>query len=182
MSVVGRQRLPVVTYLGHTSRALSFYGLDDIYLAIGKTSAWQDDETTNENFIPPEPQLEDTELMELVGMKKLTRKCLVMPDDNGTIQYRNTTWKVISEEEAIANQARWVYVECCVYFDELPLVDYRQIGIFSRVQKADNVSVSQTVLLPEDIKSVGLLEVIDNRHVVTRQVDTKDVYSMIIEF
>lgn len=182
MSVEGRQRLPVVTYLGHTSRALSFYALDDIYLGIGKTSAWQDDETTNENFIPPEPNLDATELTELVGMKKLTRKQLVMPDENGTIQYRNTTWKVISEEEAVENQARWVYVECCIYFDELPLVDYRQIGIFSRVQKATGVDKTQTVLLPKDIKSMGLLEVMDNRHVVTRQVDTKDVYSMIIEF
>ena len=66
----------------------------------------------------------------------------------------------------------------------MPVTDYRQIGIFSRVQKADGLDEKQTVLLTErnDIKKLGILEVIDNRHVVTRQSDTKDVYQMIIEF
>lgn len=180
----GRERLPIIPYSGHCSRALNFYNLSDsVYFGLGKTTPWSEDETES-SFIPPEPDMDATSLEELVGLKKATRVLLVMPDDGGEIEYRGSTWKPISISEAIRNNARWVLVETTIYYDEMPITDYRQIGIFSKVQKSDNVDEHQSVLLVErdDIKELGVLEVLDNRHVVTRQSDTKDVYQMIIEF
>ena len=184
LSTNGRERLPIIPYSGHCSRALNFYNMSEtVYFGLGKVTQWSDNET-EESFIPPEPDINATTLEELVGLKKATRVILVMPDDNGEIEYRGSTWKSISVAEAIQNNARWVLVETTIYYDEMPITDYRQIGIFSRVQKADGIEDNQTVLLTSrgDIKELGILEVLDNRHVVTRQADTKDVYQMIIEF
>lgn len=184
LSTNGRERLPIIPYSGHCSRALNFYEMSEtLYFGLGKTTPWSEDETES-SFIPPEPDIDATNLSELVGLKKATRVILVMPSDDGEIEYRGSTWKSISIDEAIENNARWVLVETTIYYDEMPITDYRQIGIFSRVQKAEGLEESQTVLLVErnDIKDYGILEVLDNRHVVTRQSDTKDVYQMIIEF
>ena len=182
LSPESRERLPLVPYSGHCGRAISFFNLPEVFFGLGKTSAWVSDELTDPDFIPPEPSMEDSTIQELVGMKAATRKLLVMPDDNGEIEYRNSNWTIISEAQAIENNARWVLVETTIYYDELPVNNYRQIGIFSRVQRAEGVPSNQAVLLADDIADTGILEVIDNRHVVTRQADTKDVYQMIIEF
>ena len=42
--------------------------------------------------------------------------------------------------------------------------------------------MEKKILLPEDIESVGILEVLDQRKVVTRNEDSRDTFSMIIEF
>lgn len=182
MSVIGRQRLPIVTYLGHCSRAISFFELKDVFFAIGRTTEWAADETTNPNFLPPEPDKAATGLDELIGMKLVSRKLLVAPDETGTIIWRDNKYKILTVEEAIERQSRWVFIEAEIYFEELPEVDYRQVGVYTRVTRKSGVSASKTLLLPEEIQSPGLLEVLDNRHVVTRLNDTKELYSLIIEF
>ena len=182
MSVIGRQRLPIVTYLGHCSRAISFFELKDVFFAIGRTTEWADDETTNPNFIPPEPDRSATGLDELIGMKLVSKKLLVAPDEEGTLIWRDNKYKILTTEEAIERQSRWVYIEAEIYFDELPEVDYRQVGVYTRVTRNPSVSDSKTILLPSEIQNPGLLEILDNRHVVTRLNDTKELYSLIIEF
>ena len=183
----GRERLPIIPYAGHCSRALSFYELEDsIYFGLGKTTPWNEQETEG-TFIPPEPSMEENTLDELVGLKKATRVILVKPDTDGEIEYRGSKWTAISVEQAKLSNSRWVLVETTIYYDEMPITDYRQIGVFSRVVQKDGLPEGQTVLLTDrggvnEIADVGQLEVLDNRHVVTRQRDTKDIYQMIIEF
>lgn len=176
------ERLPIIPYSGHCSRALSFVELPDLYFAIGKTSPWSEDETTNPNFIPPECDINVQTLEELVGMKKITKRQIVMPDDKGDIEYRDSRWKYVSEAEAVEKNARWVYLETTIYSTDLPIVGYRQIGIFSRVKKADGIADNKIVLLPDEIADIGILEFINNRKVATRQMDTKDVFQVILEF
>lgn len=109
-------------------------------------------------------------------------KSLVYPDEDGTVVYRDQTWRKVSADEAIKLGAHWVYIEASIMYDELPATAYRQIGVFSRVKLNSGVSSSKSVLLPEDIQDVGVLEVFDQRKVVTRNEDSKDTFSMIIEF
>lgn len=172
-------RLPVVPYVAHTSRALCFYNLD-IYLALGKTTPW-DSAELDPGFIPPKPELTSSTIEELLGMKK-TRKLLVKPDATGSITWQGSKWKVLSEEQAIQQQSRWVYLEAVIQPDDLALTPYRQVALFSRVTRKPGISAEKETLLPEEIVSAGVLEMIDNRPVVVRQADTKDTYTVIIEF
>ena len=173
------QRLPVTTYLGHTDRALSFANSNSVYFALGKTSPWSQDEN-DKVYIPPEVDLNANNLEELVCMKKVTQKLMVIPDPTGEIEYDGQNWKVVSDSDAIRLRSRWVYLTTTIRYNELELSQYRQIGVYNRV--VPNDGVTRDLLLPAHIKDTGLLIACNNRGVVTRQPDTRDVYSMIIEF
>lgn len=173
-------RLPITTIAGHTSRAISFFELSSVYFALGRTSPWENE--NEPDFSAPLPSTLATELDELIGMKKVDVKSLVIPDDEGTVVYRDQTWRKVSVEEAMRLGAHWVYIEASILYDELPSAAYRQIGVFSRVTVNDDVPTTKSILLPEDIKNTGILEVLDQRKVVTRNEDSRDTFSMIIEF
>lgn len=173
-------RLPITTTIGHVSRAISFYELPNVYFAIGRTSPWEGE--TEADFSAPLPSAEATKLDELIGMMKLSVKSLVVPDDEGSVVYRDQIWRKVSPEEALKLKSHWVYIEASALYNDLPAVAYRQIGVFSRVKLASGVSASKTILLPEDIEDVGILEILDQRKVVTRNEDSRDTFSMIVEF
>lgn len=173
-------RLPVTTIVGHASRAISFFELPNVYFGLGRTSPWE--EETAPGFSAPLPSVEATNLDELIGMKRVDVKSLVVPDDEGTVVYRDQTWRKISAQEAIELGAHWVYIEASILYEELPAVAYRQIGVFSRVTLKEGVPATKSILLPDDISNVGILEVLDQRKVVTRNEDSRDTFSMIIEF
>lgn len=184
-------RLPVTTTAGHVSRAILFQQLPSIYFGLGRTSPWPGEiyalehDGMNEDgkeWSAPLPSVDTTELDELIGMKRVDTKTLVYPDDDGTVVYRDRTWRKISADEAITLGAHWVYLEAQVFYDELPATAYRQIGIHSMVKLADGVPANKSILLPDDIVNQGILEVLDQRKVVTRNEDSKDTFSMIIEF
>ncbi|WP_099321085.1 hypothetical protein [Anaerococcus sp. Marseille-P3625] len=172
------ERLPIITNTAHCSRALSLLEQGNIFIGLGRTSPWENE--NKDGFVPPEPNLDAENLDELVGMKKADRVSMVIPDESGEIEYAKIKFKTLTKEEALKLKSRWVLIESTIYFDELPPVTYRQIGIFSRVTPK-NGNENKRILLPEDIEDVGVLEVIANRKVTTRQSDTKDSYFMIIE-
>lgn len=172
------ERLPIITNAAHCSRAIAFVEQGDIFIGIGRTSPWEGE--NDEGFVPPEPDLNAENLDELIGMKRADRVSFVKPDEFGDIEYANIKFKTLSKEEALREKARWVLVECKIYFEELPPVPYRQIGIFSRVQAKEGQG-RRRILMPGDIKDVGILEVLANRKVTTRQSDTTDTYFLVIE-
>lgn len=178
-------RLPVTTVMGHVSRAISFYELPAIYFAIGRTTPWPGELEAAQlkmDYSVPLPSIDATNLDELIGMKKVNTKSLVVPDPDGTVIYRDKVWRRITPEDAIRLQSHWVYIEASIYYDELPDTNYREIGVYSRVKLKDGVSPLKAVILPEEIEDTGVLEIIDYRKVVTRNEDTKDTFSMIVEF
>lgn len=173
-------RLPITPIIGHVSRAISFYELPNLYLGLGKTSPFPGEK--EKYFVCPPPDVNARTLDELIGLKKIEVKSLVYPDDNGTLMYKDRNWKKISVDDAIRLGGRWVYLEVTINYDELPAVGYRQVGIFSRVKPNEGLPQSKTILKPDEIQNVGILEVLDQRKVVERSEDSKDTYSMIIEF
>lgn len=179
------ERLPIRPYSGHCASALDFYANEELYFAIGRTEPWPTDGSgkteTEAGFLPPEPNPADVNLDGLIGMKKVSHKILVTPDENGEISYYNSSWRSIDENEAITLSSRWVMLESTIYYADLPALPYRQIGVFSKVKRAAGVSNTKEILLPNEIDSVGLLCVLYNRRPVTRQADTKDVFQLIIE-
>lgn len=178
-------RLPITTASGHVSRAILFQQLPAIYFGLGRPEPWEGEveaAENNEEFSAPLPSADALTVDNLIGMKRVDVKSLVIPDEEGTVVYRDRVWRKISADEAIQKQAHWVYIEASIYYDELPATAYRQIGVYSMVTLNDGVPESQSVLLPQHIKHQGILEVLDNRKVVTRNEDSRDTFSLIIEF
>lgn len=173
-----KERLPIITNTAHCARALSLVEQGNIYIGIGKTSPWTGE--NDDGFVPPEPNPDAENLEELVGMKKADRVSLVIPDDYGDIEYAQIKFKTLSKDEALRQKSRWVLIESTIYYDELPPVAYRQIGVFSRVTPKEGKDKNR-ILLTNDIDDVGVLEVLANRKVTTRQSDTKDKFFMVVE-
>ena len=135
------------TLRGHVSRALDFFERNDIYFAIGKEDAWPDEDA------PSAPDINAATLDGLIGAKKVETVNLVVPDANGSIIYRDSKWRTVSPSEALTAGARWVLIETWLRYDELPITDYRQVGVFSRLVKADSVPAGKLNLLPTVIIS-----------------------------
>jgi hypothetical protein len=178
----------ISTTNAHVSRALDFFQNDKIYFAIGRTTPWPNDVNGKTELEPSfQPPLENKELAaleELIGYKKVESIFLVVPDaTNGTITYQSLKWRIVPIEQAYTEKARHVYMTTSIQYDELPLGFYRQVGVYSGVERAVGVAVGKNNLLPVEAKEgFGILEVVDNRGPSNRQNDQKEILSIAIEF
>ena len=74
---------------GHVSRALDFYNKEGKYFVIGGTEPWE------EEALPPSPLVTAYQVDTLVALKKVENTHLVVPDKNGSIIYRDDTWRIV---------------------------------------------------------------------------------------
>jgi hypothetical protein len=148
----------------------------NVWIGIGRTTPWNDAET------PPEPDPNATQLDELVALKKAETLTLVVPDSNGTIEHLGQKWSPVVIDDARTKGARWVYVAAWLRYDEVPVVTYRQSGVFAGVQLAAGVDPGKFVLLPQEIGDLGYLMVLNNRSPIARAVDQKEFIEFVIEF
>lgn len=166
----------VNTIYAHVNRALGFFNQNNTYFAIGKTTPWADESK------PPEPDTNTAKLDGVIGFKKVEVAYMVVPDETGTIAYRDKTWKVVPPDKAMELKAKHVYLETYIRYDELPLGEYRQIGVYTGLKLADGVSPAKFNLLPSEVASHGVLEALDNRKASPREEDQKEKISLVIEF
>jgi hypothetical protein len=117
-----------------------------------------------------------------IGFKKVSSMHLVVPDVAGEIDYRGSRWTVVPANEAFERGARYVYIVASLNYTELPITDFRQIGVFSGLVRSSALSdQTKPNLLPSEVQTTGALELIDNRTVITRNEYQKETFSFIIE-
>lgn len=169
--------MAIVRLDGHVSRALRFMEEDDVYIAIGKTSPWDNESQ------PPVPNVNEPQV-ELIAMKKVETKILVVLDDEeGTIQYLDHKYSPVAPTDAYTKGARWVYCMSYLNYSEAPIsVAFRQVALQTGVVRKSSVPAAQYVLLPEEIENVGVAEIIDNITPIYRRVDKREKLGIIAEF
>lgn len=167
--------MAITTLNSHIQRAVEFFQKDDIYFGIGRTTAWEDEDS------PPEPVFETSTIEEPIGFKKAEQAYLVVPDEEGEIVYQDSTWSVVTLDEAFVKKARYVFISTTIRYDELPLGRYRQVGVYSGLEPVEGTAPGKFNLLPEEVKVQGILEVIDNRQDSNRQADQKETLNLIIK-
>ena len=167
----------IVTNKGHSKRAISWYNdAKDAFIGIGRTTSWEDE------MNPPNPTY-DSVFEEPICYKQIEQKFYVVPDDTGTIFYRNQHYKIIQENEVVDQKCRWVFCSCWLNYDEAPVgVGYRQIGLFTGLKRNPGISIAQYVLLPSQVASEGDLEVLSNDTVTYRSESKRERLAVIIEF
>lgn len=175
--------MAVKTIGGAVSRALDFYNKDEIFFAIGKTTPWDDDAN-------PPAATAYTTMTEIIGYRRHDFKYLVVPYNNeqvpeGTIiieHANNSKWRVVDPADALSEGAYYVYIETTIMPEDFPTGEYRQVGIFTGLQRANGISTAKTVLLPSEVANPGILEIIDNRPPSTRNDSTREQLSFVIKF
>jgi hypothetical protein len=100
----------------------------------------------------------------------------------GMITCNDSNWGFVATENAYSAKARWVYVQAIIDGNELPLVSYREIGLYSALQVAEGVGEDSAVLLPAQVANNGVLEVISYRKPIPRSDDQKDQLSLVLAF
>lgn len=159
----------------HVNRAIEFYKKSRIYFALAKESEWP-------GATPPDPDYYD-ELEQPWGYKRVETKYLVVPDDqHGTILYQNRKFRIVTETQAKAEGARWVYCMSYVNYDELPFKTYHQVGVVTNIVTKEGVSEGAYALTPDMIEDPGDLEILNNRRGIGREADMREQIAVIIEF
>lgn len=171
--------MAITTLKGHVSRAMNLYDIDSIWFVVGHGNAWPEGDDN-----PPVPKNTD-ELEDPKGYKKVESKFLCRPvkdEEHGEINYRGGSWKIIEKEQAPEEGARWVYLMSNLAYEELPTdIVYRQIGVITGL-KPSSGNEQKLVLKPDEVEDAGLLEVLDNREPVYRDIDQREQLSIIMEF
>ena len=184
--------MAILTLSGHVARALDFYNKPSIYSAIGKYTEWKQgdcrelidgyDPSIDYNLNPPSPAITD-DMLEIIGYKKVEFRAMVVQDDEGTLIYRNTNWRIVMPDQAVAEGARWVYISTTLSYSELPTdKPYRQVGVYTGLVPKPDIPESQYTLLPEEVEDQGILEVLDHRKPVYRDSDIREFIKLVIEF
>ena len=116
-----------------------------------------------------------------ISYQLIDQRQLVIPDVSGTIEYRGQNYLIVTPEEAIEKGARFVYLLVTFRYDDHPLTDFRQLGVFTGLTRAVGVAGGKENLLPAEVESVGALELLDNRTAITRDIGQREMFSLIIE-
>ena len=161
-------------------QAFEFQQKTDVWIGIGRTTAWDDEENA------PDPSNAALALDEIVGLVKPASLQMVVPATDGEIEMFAQKFHALTPpydiDTLIAAGARWVYVPAWLMYDQFPVVAYRQEGVYSGVVPAAGAPPGAVVLLPAQVDSYGQLEALTNREKIQRRVDQKELVEFIIEF
>lgn len=170
----------IATTAGHVSRAIDFVNRTDLWFKLGRSLTPWDDEMN-----PPLPGQDDhVDNNEVLGLKLVETLLLVVPDDkNGTLVYRDKTYRIVPQDNAYAEGARWAYVASNVAYDELPSDSiYRQIAVSSHVTLKSSVPSDTRAVTPDMVDDLGIDEFLNNRRPVYRDSDTREKAILVVEF
>ncbi len=167
----------VTTYMGRARRALLHKQNSVYWVAIGKTSPWENEEA------PPEAQPGSALLEEPVIYVKPTNVSLCKIVSSGEdITHLGTKYAFVNDSNAIEENARFMYI--FARFDPTagqPYNDFRQIAVFSNLIPAEGHD-GDSWLAPSNVTSEGLLEFIAH-DIVTVMANTRlEVVEVMLEF
>lgn len=153
----------------------------DLWMVIGGTAAWPDDNT------PPAPAISETSVNTIIGAKKASGNLVVRDDINGTYSFligsTLTKWRILADiDEAIAEESSSVLIQSTILGDELPLVDFREVGVYRGLVKEAGVDSGKVALIPSEISDYGNLELIEYRKPVSRTATSGYTLISIINF
>ncbi|MET3292267.1 hypothetical protein EDM56_11965 [Brevibacillus fluminis] len=158
-----------------TFEAIQLVKNGSVWIGVGKEQPWDAAET-----VPPVSY--QSAMVETIGYKRSDQLTLVVPDSAGTIEQMNQNWRTVSIEEGKSLDARWVYVQGWLSYDEFALKTFRQTGVWAGLQPKDHVLPNQQVVYPADVVDPGYLLVLNNRSPITREANQKESIDFIIEF
>ena len=169
--------MAVTTYAGRARRALLHKTNSTYWMAIGRTTAWDDEEN------PPDPSPSATAIEEPIVYVTPTSVSLCKVVSSGEdVTHLGTKYAFVADEDAIDEGARFLYM--LGRFDPTsgqPYDTFRQVALYSNLTPSTGHE-SDSWLAPANVDDAGLLEYLDN-DVSTIMTDTRlEVIEIMIEF
>lgn len=185
----------VITLWDRQRRMMDFYNYPKmIYVALGRTTPWKDENDPNiSDTYPPMPLETMTQVEDMIGMQRIRWKkfAKVIPnpqsdqkDSEDTVYYRGLYYETTNDVDyAIENGFTSVMLLMISDRDEyFPIgVSYRQVGVYLGVDETDEY------LEPEKYMNLaperrGNLAFVENFMPLTRQGDQMEQHFVLITF
>lgn len=169
--------MAVTTYSGRARRALLHKTNSTYWVAIGRTTAWDDEDN------PPDPTPSTSAITEpIIYVTPTTVSLCKVVTSGEDITHLGTKYEFVADEDAITEGARYLYM--LARFDPTsgqPYDTFRQVAMYSNLVPGTGHE-SDSWLAPANVSSEGLLEYIDN-DVATIMTETRlEVIEIMIEF
>jgi len=148
---------------------------EGMWLGFGGQAQWADDQN------PPSPDPLATELLTPIGYRRAQIISMVSHEEDGPIYYLGQRYILVDDDTALANNELLLYVMTGVNYDELPNTMYRQLGMFRGLVPKPEYSALNS-LLPNQVDSLGVLDIVDNIIPASRTDFQRDEYSYMIQF
>lgn len=159
------------------------------FVAIGRTSAWSDENN------PPYPSEESTEVTELIGLQRIDSYKYAKVIQNPTTLQKKTAvyykglYYSTTQDYNVAKEGGYTDILCVVTLDRdtvsaIPIgITYRQVGLYVGVNATEDEIKYGITREQWDNKAQadkGMLEVLDNRAPISRMADqSEEIYIML---
>jgi hypothetical protein len=155
----------------------------NLYLAIGRTSVWADE------LNPPTPLATDLTLTELIYIKKISVKHMVIDDDpydvyGPDVQVGGYDYHFVADVDAFNENARSVYFSNTIYYSDIAPINttFRQTGILLNPEGAGGVLLTAVEYLGANVIDQGEVLYINNHTYVTRDPSQSEKFEIILNF
>lgn len=163
--------------------AINLKNQENLYFAIGKSTAWNDEEN------PDTPLVSQTEIEELIYIKKISVKQLVKLDDPYDVYGTNVTvngvnYNFVLEGEAYNQNSRMVYLAANINYDDIAPTNtsFRSIGILLNPLDSENEELTGSEYLAATVYNQGQLLYINNFTVITRDPSQSEKIEIVLIF
>lgn len=169
----------ITTYDGRIQRALNMKNGNDLWVAVGRTTAW-----TNESS-PPDEDPATTAIDEAIvyvqpGVISLA-KTVASGED---VEVGGQKYAFVADGNAFTEEARYLYIKGVFDPDSnpgQPAANFRQHGLYSGLTPAAGHETEQW-LAPADVSDAGLLEYYENHTVKSLGAGESREIHIVIEF
>jgi hypothetical protein len=166
-----------------TLNALSLKQETNLYLAIGRTTPWADEEN------PDTPLATQTSVEELIYIKKINVKHMIIDDDpydayGPDVEVGGYGYTFVADADAYTAPSFMVYFSNTIYYSDIAPTDitFRQVGIILNPKDSDGDLLTDVEYLAADVADQGELLYIDNREYVTRDQSQSEKFEIILNF
>lgn len=159
--------------------ALNTKAQSNLYIGIGRTTAWDDENN------PDVPSVTDTEIEELIYIKKIGVKHLVVLDAvTPDVEVAGNSYRYVSDNDVYDENAYFLYVSASFdYVNVCPTsVTFRQIGLLLDPKDSEGDLLEDEEYLAAAVTDQGKLLYIDNRIAISRDISQSEKFEIIIVF
>lgn len=174
--------MSIIPYAGMVDGALKLKLDTTLWLGIGRTTAWPNESS------PPAENVAAVVLDQPIGYKKVEMTSLVVPDALGSIVFQGQNYRLVDDEDGVAEVARYCYIKASLNYQETNVngnvvgaVTFRQTALFSGLTSINGLE-GETVLTPAQVSSVGRMIFLVNHTPRTRDILMRDIIEILREF
>jgi hypothetical protein len=163
--------------------ALSLKQESNLYLAIGRTTPWDNE------ISPPTPLVTDLVVTELIYIKKIVVKHMIIDDDpydayGPDVEVGGYGYMFIDDINAYSSLALGVYLSTTIYYDDIAPIDttFRQVGVLLNPLDISGNLLTGVEYLAASVISQGEVLYLDNREYITRDPSQSEKFEIILNF